>query len=243
MTAACRHIGGAVRSWSAMRLAALALVAMPAAAHAQVPELSVSTDPPPIGESHPITAVERRAWIVQETVAPRSLGTGAMIGTWQTALGSPREWRRSSGFTRRVLTVEADNAISTGIEGSLGALWGEDPRVRPSGLSGVRPRLGYAMKTVLLAPRRDGHFAPAWGRVAGAVGSNVVKNAWLPSRHTTGKETALRVASTFATRLGVNVWREFGPDLRKRFRWFGGRRSGAVAKATHPSSASEAAPQ
>jgi hypothetical protein len=72
------------------------------------------------------------------------------------------------------------------------------------------------MKTVVLAPRSDGHLAPAWGRFAGMVGSNVVQNAWLPSRFTTMSETAGRVALGLAARLATNMWEEFGPDLRRR---------------------------
>lgn len=80
------------------------------------------------------------------------------------------------------------------------------------------------MKTVVLAPRRDGHLAPAWGRFAGAVGSNVVQNTWLPSRLTTPKETALRIASSLLGRLASNVWLEFWPDLRRRLPLMGSDR-------------------
>jgi hypothetical protein len=73
------------------------------------------------------------------------------------------------------------------------------------------------MTTVVVAPRPDGHAAPAWGRFAGVVGGNVAMNAWLPSRHTTFKDTAGRVAGTFLSRLGANLWTEFGPDVRRRF--------------------------
>jgi hypothetical protein len=160
--------------------------------------------------------------------APKSLGTGVMIGTWQTALRSPHEWQGSSGFTKRVLTNEADNAISKGVEGSLGALWGEDPRTMPSRRQGFGPRFGYAMKTVVLAPRADGHLAPAWARIAGTVGSNVVKNAWLPARMTTAKGTVMRVLSGLLGRLAMNMWHEFGPDLQRRL---GVGRHGILARA------------
>ena len=174
-------------------------------------EAAVTLDSP-----RPITPQERRAWIAEGIIAPRSLGTSVLIGTWQTATGWPREWQGPSGFTKRVLTSEADSGISRVIEAGLGQLWGEDPRSTPSRRHGFRTRLGYAMKTVALAPRPDGHFAPAWGRFAGVVGSNVVQNAWLPARLTTPKETAGRIAVGFVGRLATNLWEEFGPDLRRR---------------------------
>lgn len=164
-----------------------------------------------------ITSQERWKWVADEILAPKGLAAGAVIGTWQTAMKSPVEWEGSSGFTKRVLTNQADNGISKSIEAAFGAIWGEDPRVRRSGRRGTGRRLGYAMKTAVLAPRADGRLAPAWGRFAGAVGSNMVKNAWLPSRLTTPKETALRIVAALLGRLGTNLWAEFGPDLRRRF--------------------------
>ena len=206
-------------AFPALRVAALAvtlILPFPALASGQTAqptvEFAATLDPLP----RPITTQQRREWVAEGILAPKSLGTGVMIGTWQTAIGSPKEWQGSSGFTKRVLTSQADNGISKGIEASLGMLWGEDPRSTPSGRHSIGSRLGYAMKTVVLAPRHDGHLAPAWGRFAGTVGSNVVKNAWLPSRMTTPKGTAGRVATGLLGRLATNVWEEFGPDLRRR---------------------------
>ena len=79
------------------------------------------------------------------------------------------------------------------------------------------------MKTVVLAPRPDGHLAPAWGRFAGVVGSNVVMDAWLPSRLTTPRETAERIAAAMAGRVATNLLTEFGPDLRRKL--FKGRKA------------------
>ena len=164
-----------------------------------------------------ITPQERREWVAEGILAPGSFGTSLMIATWQTTIGWPEEWQGSSGFTKRVLTSQADNGISKGIEASLGMLWGEDPRSSRSGRHAFGSRLGYAMKTVVLTQRPDGHLAPAWGRFAGTVGSNLVQNVWLPPSLTTPKETAVRVATGLLGRLGTNLWGEFGPDLRRRF--------------------------
>jgi hypothetical protein len=198
-------------------LAATLIIPFPALASAQsaqpAVESAVTLDPLP----RPITLQQRREWVAEGILAPKSLGTGVMIGTWQTAIGWPKEWQGSSGFTKRMLTSQADNGISKGIEASLGMLWGEDPRSTPSGRHSIGSRLGYAMKTVVLAQRPDGHLAPAWGRFAAIVGSNVVQNTWLPPSVTTPKGTSARVATGLLGRLATNLWEEFGPDLRRRF--------------------------
>ena len=72
------------------------------------------------------------------------------------------------------------------------------------------------MKTVVLAPRPDGHLAPAWGRYAGNVFNNVIENAWLPPSMTTPGQTALRSANGLLGRLVGNLFDEFWPDVRRR---------------------------
>jgi hypothetical protein len=72
------------------------------------------------------------------------------------------------------------------------------------------------MTTVVVAPRRDGHLAPAWGRLAGNLAGNAIENMWLPPSVTTPGQTTLRIANGLGSRLISNVWHEFWPDLRRK---------------------------
>jgi hypothetical protein len=165
----------------------------------------------------PITPSGRVEWIVDGTVGARSLGVGVIAAAWQTGLNTPDEWGRSwSGFGKRYAEREADVAISNSIEAGLGAIWGEEPRYIRSGRTRIGPRVRYALRTVLLAQRQDGHLAPAWGRYAGNVVNNVIENAWLPGSTTTWQSTVVRSAEGFLGRAAGNLWEEFWPDLRRR---------------------------
>lgn len=165
----------------------------------------------------PITGLQRWNWIVVGTIGPRSLGVGVLADIWQTGFNTPEEWGRGlSGITKRYLEREADVAISSTIEAGTGALWGEDPRYIPSGRRGLWPRVRYALKTVMLAQRPDGHLAPAWGRYAGNTFNNVIENAWLPPSASTAGQTVLRSATGFLGRAGGNLFDEFWPDVRRR---------------------------
>lgn len=168
----------------------------------------------------PITTRERVDWIVGGTVGVRSLTVvGPLAAGWLTLFNSPEEWGRTwKGVGQRYAQREADVAISNTLEGGLGALWGEDPRYIRSGRRGIMPRARYAMKTVLMAQRPDGHLAPAWGRYVGNTLNNVIENAWLPPSQTTAGSTAARSALGFASRLGGNLWEEFWPDVKARLR-------------------------
>jgi hypothetical protein len=166
----------------------------------------------------PMTAEERIDWIVDGTIGPKSLFVVGVIGTaWQTAWNTPSEWGQTwSGAGKRYLEREADVAISNSIEAGLGAIWGERANYIPSHKRGIKPRLGYALKTVFLAYRPDGHLAPAWGRYAGNTVNNLIENAWLPPSVTTWQQTTWRSASGFGTRALGNVWEEFWPDVSRR---------------------------
>ena len=136
-------------------------------------------------------------------------------GRWA---GTRRENGHNPGLVSDSATFEreADVAISNTIEAGLGALWGEDPRYFRAPHGSVRSRAAHAIKTVVLAPRPDGQFKPAWGRFAGNVVNNVIENAWLPPSVTTPGQTALRSANGCWGRLAGNLWDEFWPDVRSR---------------------------
>jgi len=82
------------------------------------------------------------------------------------------------------------------------------------------PRARYAIKTVFLAQRRDGHLAPAWGRYVANTVNNVIENAWLPPSVTTSQGTVVRSGEGFLGRLAGNLFAEFWPDAQ---RWMSGK--------------------
>jgi hypothetical protein len=135
----------------------------------------------------------------------------------QTGFDEPPEWqRRWSGFGKRYLQHEADVALSNSIEAGLGAIWGEEPRYVRSGKRGIRARAKYAIVTAFVTQRRDGHLGPAWGRYVANTVNNVIENAWLPPSATTPRQTVVRSALGFLSRIGNNAWEEFWPDVARR---------------------------
>ena len=165
----------------------------------------------------PITSAERVTWVAQGTASLPALGVGAVNSAWMTTNDWPKEWPQSmGGFWRRYADGQASASLSDTIEAGLGTLWGEDPRYVRSGRQGLWPRVRHAVTTVGLASRRDGHLAPAWGRLAGNVIGNAIENSWLPPSVATRRQTMLRMADGMVGRLVSNVWDEFWPDLRER---------------------------
>jgi hypothetical protein len=189
------------------------------ATDAGVPDRAAAAPPLTADAYVPVDGAQRVEWIVDGTVGRRSLFVvGPLATVWQTGFNTPSEWGQgASGIAKRYAQREADVAISNTIEAGLGALWGEDPRYIPSGRRGIWARARYAMKTVVLAQRRDGSLRPAWGRYAGNVVNNLIENTWLPPSVTTGRQTAWRSGLGLLGRLGGNAWEEFWPDVRRHF--------------------------
>jgi hypothetical protein len=187
---------------------------LPASALAQEP-----SSQEPAFRYVPITHRERTLWVVDGVVGPRSLAIGVVAASWQTARAFPEEWDRSwAGFGQRYLNREVDVALSNTLEAGVGALWGEDPRYIRSHRQGVWARTRYAMETVVLAPRPDGHIAPAWGRYVGNSVNGLLETAWLPSSATTPGQIAIGTADGFLSRLIWNLYEEFWPDAQRRLR-------------------------
>jgi hypothetical protein len=167
----------------------------------------------------PITPEQRMAWVGKTISGPTSLTAGVFVAGSETLTEWPPEWHRSAeGFARRYAARDAAIAMSNSIEAALGAAWGEDPRYMRCTCDSIGSRSAHAGKLAVLAPRRDGHLAPAWARYAGTMTSNVVQNAWLPPSMTEWRQVVMREGSAFAGRFAGNLWSEFWPDVKRRLR-------------------------
>lgn len=163
-----------------------------------------------------LTANERVRWVVDGSVSPGALSVAAVSATWQTAAASGDEWGGGwSGFEKRYAARLAQTSVSNSIEASVGSLWGEDPRYRPSTRRGLWARTRHALKYVVVAERRDGHLAPAWSRFIAVPATSVVQNAWLPPGERTARATAIRAGTGLIGRLASNLYQEFRPETRK----------------------------
>jgi hypothetical protein len=179
--------------------------------------------PPPLAGYKPITSRERLNWAVRSTVGPAGLASGFLSSGWFTYWNSPREWGRGlSGYGKRLADYRVTAGISNGIEAGLGALWGEDPRYPRSADRHARARVRSVFKDLFHAPYADGRRRFAYARLVAAVGNNAIDNLWLPPSGRDWKSTLRRVGYAYFAHFAVDVFEEFGPDVRK---WLGRRLS------------------
>jgi len=108
----------------------------------------------------------------------------------------------------------ARRTARTTIELGFGALLHEDLRRRPSGLTGFRHRMSYALLHAPLATGPEGQWRPAYSRLAGTFGAVAVSSAW------NGRPLSVpRLFEGFGWSatdyLQDALWTEFEPDIRR----------------------------
>jgi hypothetical protein len=207
MTTSCRSL-------ACVAAATLFVAAAPVARAQDVTPPTITPDaaPPQLAPS------DRVGWVTSSIIGPQSVMAGAVVAGTETMIPFPSEWKRSvAGFGRRYAARDAAIAISNGVEASLGALWGEDPRYFECHCDGLGRRAAHAATLSVLAAHSDGHVTPAWGRYVGTVTSNSIQNAWLPASARTWQQIVLRQAGAVGGRFVGNLWAEFWPDVRRRF--------------------------
>jgi hypothetical protein len=171
------------------------------------------------GVYQPISDSERFRWALKSTIGPKSLGVGVVSAAWRTALNNPEEYGAHwDGYAKRYAFRLAGVATSNAIEAGVGKLWGEDPRYVHSIEGGAVPRLRHAAAMVFIAPRSDGHRAPAYARYTGIVGNNFISNAWRPESENGVGAALTRSAFGFLGKFASNVIAEFWQDIRQKVR-------------------------
>lgn len=164
----------------------------------------------------PITGSGRLKWALMSTIGPGSLFVGAAQAGFGNLTDRPPEYREGAvGFGKRFGLRLSSVGTSNVMEAGLGAIWGEDPRFRPSHETTVGGHFSHALIMTVMAQRSDGSLAPAYARYIAFAGSNAISDAWRPDSQVTVGSTMTRIGERFAGRLLGNLFREFWPDIKQ----------------------------
>lgn len=167
--------------------------------------------------SEPITASQRAEWVLKRTLGPTTLlftAFDAGLGTWRD---SPYElgphW---TGFAQRYGLHVADTALATGIEASVGALWGEDPRYRRAPEKSFRGRVGNVFRMTVVSHDSSGREMPAYARFIAVPGAAFISNTWKPDSENSSVDALNRIGFSIATHVLANAYTEFWPDVKAK---------------------------
>jgi hypothetical protein len=173
---------------------------------------------PPPAEFSPMTSHERLGAYVAGLASPEAFLRSAASAGMAQASGTPKEWGGGAqGFGERMGNAFAQHVIRGTLQYGLSATLHEDNRYFASRETGFFRRTKYAVKSTFLARHDNGSQSFSFSRIGGAAGSAFMWRAGqLPSKATAG-DGAVTFGFSMMSDIGFNVFREFWPDLKRRF--------------------------
>jgi hypothetical protein len=164
----------------------------------------------------PLTPQARLQDFLQDTFGPEALlGTAAGAGIGQ-ARNHPSAWEQGmAGYGRRYGSSFGKHLVDHTIRLGVESVLGEDSRFLPSPRKETWSRIGHAVRQTFVARRGDGKETIAVGRLAGAIGGGMISRTWQPAGHDGFLDGLQSGGLSFSFDIGLNVFHEFWPDLRK----------------------------
>ncbi|MEO8028901.1 MAG: hypothetical protein ABI823_20640 [Bryobacteraceae bacterium] len=144
-----------------------------------------------------------------------AVGISASVG-WNHVRNNPEEWGRgTSGFAKRLGSSYGRHVIKNAIKYPIAGIRHEAIGYVPSGKRGFRRRITYAlMSTVITRKTTTEEKTIALGQISGTVGSAFLSRLWQPDRLHTVSSGFSTTGISFGIDAGINVVREFWPEIR-----------------------------
>lgn len=166
--------------------------------------------------TQPLKPLDRLNWTISSTAGAPNLLGGLFVSGISTLNDNPSEWNTHwDGYWQRYGLRLTGSATSNAMEAGFGAIWGEDPRYRPSGKTKFGGRVWSIIKGTWTAHDRDGKEVPAYARFIAIPGSNAIANSWRPDSQRNLEHTLERTGYGFLGRVASNAFAEFWPDIKK----------------------------
>jgi hypothetical protein len=148
-------------------------------------------------------------------VAAAGAASGGQIGD------DPKEWGRTwEGYGKRVGTTFAMFTIDTGVHEAGDAALGLDPRYFRCRCQGGLRRTWNALEMSFLAYDNAGRKHFDFPQLAGAYGSSMIVTTWYPAHYSPLVQGVQMGHQQVGLAVGVNMVREFSPELKRFFHKF-----------------------
>jgi hypothetical protein len=168
----------------------------------------------------PATSQERWDRYVRESFTTPSPYVRMLVPTvieqWRNV---PEEWGKGGhGFSRRLgaryAQVQLQNVM---FHGSAAAL-GYRTQYESCGCEGKGKRIAHAISRIFITRARDGTQVGNTPLLASMYGAATIATNWYPERYSPWKEGLRGATIQLGTTAGMNVIREFVPELKRLFR-------------------------
>lgn len=166
----------------------------------------------------PLSASEKFRYHGVRVVEPREFLRCAIAAGLQQIQDNPHEWGQGAeGYAKRYGSAYGYNAVRQSVAFALDTTFHQDPRYFRSQKPDVGGRVRDAVLQTLVSHTDSGHRTFALWRVGSALAAGLVANTWQPKSLRDSSDAVTRSAISLGTDTASNVFREFWPDLKKRF--------------------------
>jgi hypothetical protein len=167
---------------------------------------------------------------------PRGFIFAAISTSIQHARDVPAEWGSGlAGLGRRYASAFGQHLVNGTVQYSVAKALHEDLKYYPSEEAGFKPRVKHALISTVYARKtnREGQTL-ATSRFSGALAGGFVSRAWQPARFHTFGSGISSAGISLSVDAGLNVLREFWPEIRHPRRRLNEARAQAMAQAIEP---------
>ncbi|MDX2151612.1 MAG: hypothetical protein SFV54_12815 [Bryobacteraceae bacterium] len=151
------------------------------------------------------------------------LSPGAFFASVMPAVGDhagdrPAEFGQGwDAFGERLWRRAATYQLQTALYHSSAAVLGSETGYRRCECEGGWRRLGYAVSRTFVTRTQGGTTIPNVALWGGSFGGGMIATAWYPDRYRATSEGVRFGGYQLGARTVVNVFREFGPELKRLF--------------------------
>jgi hypothetical protein len=208
------------RCSSLLLLALSSVSCLPAQDGHSIPAPQNVADGEPVAHNTPyvpLTIGEKYKYSLQKVFGFSALLSASLHAGFDEAGRQPHEWGHGSdSFGVRLASRFGRSLIRQDVAFGVRALDHEDPRYFVSGYGGPRKRTWYAVTHTFVVRNDNGTMMPAYSRFVADYGMPFIAQRWRPGRFRTVPEGLRAGTCALSLGIGVNIIREFGPDLRKK---------------------------
>ncbi len=184
------------------------------------PAKTVITLPHPGYRLEPLTPRQKSEIFLRHSYSPLTVARAGLTAGLSQALDTHEGYGQGmEGFGKRLGAAVADSESGVFFQRFLlPVVFKQDPRyIRLPERSGGQ-RVGYALSRIVVGRKDDGRTTFNFAHVGGAFASRSLSNLYYPENERTVGDTCVRAGTSLAVDAGMNLLREFWPDIRRKLR-------------------------
>ena len=161
---------------------------------------------------------DRRLVFFKRLVGPQAILETVPGATFDLARDFPHKWGRTpKGYVKRIGSQYAQFIVGETIEAAVSFVHREDPRYFRMPGHGFGRRLRHSLVSSVVFRGVDGKKTIGLARLADVYGSWAVATMWSPRETRNAVSIFGNGSLGLGLKAGSNVFREFWPDVKRRF--------------------------